>query len=204
MRIVALTANDGAVIEQVARLLVAEFRELWPDAWPTLDDALREVGESFAEDRLSRVALDDDGTVLGWIGGIRQYDGHVWEVHPLVVAGELQGGGIGRALVEDLELRVREQGALTLWVGTDDESDQTSLAGADLYDDLPSKIATIRNLRRHPYEFYQRCGFAIVGVMPDANGSGKPDIYMAKRVAGSPSTTGATIDAMRAVRTPPR
>lgn len=29
-------------------------------------------------------------------------------------------------------------------------------------------------------EFYQKMGFAIVGVMPDANGIGKPDIYIAK------------------------
>lgn len=40
----------------------------------------------------------------------------------------------------------------------------------------------IRNLRDHPYEFYPKMGFAIVGVMPDANGIGKPDIFMAKRL----------------------
>jgi aminoglycoside 6'-N-acetyltransferase I len=38
------------------------------------------------------------------------------------------------------------------------------------------------NLRGHPYAFYQKIGFVIVGVMPDANGLGKPDIYMAKRI----------------------
>jgi aminoglycoside 6'-N-acetyltransferase I len=27
----------------------------------------------------------------------------------------------------------------------------------------------------HPYEFYMKIGFSIVGVMPDANGVGKPD-----------------------------
>jgi aminoglycoside 6'-N-acetyltransferase I len=39
----------------------------------------------------------------------------------------------------------------------------------------------MKNLRGHPYGFYQKLGFSIVGVMPDANGFGKPDIYMAKR-----------------------
>lgn len=39
----------------------------------------------------------------------------------------------------------------------------------------------IKNLRQHPDEFAQICGFVIVGVMPDANGLGKPDIYMAKQ-----------------------
>jgi hypothetical protein len=32
------------------------------------------------------------------------------------------------------------------------------------------------------YEFYQKQGYVIVGVMPDANGLGKPDILMAKSV----------------------
>jgi len=43
-------------------------------------------------------------------------------------------------------------------------------------------VARIRNLKQHPYEFYQKQGFVIVGVMPDANGIGKPDILMAKSV----------------------
>lgn len=182
MQIVDLTPDDTARIEQVAALLVAGFAEHWPEAWPTLASALEEVGESFAPDRLSRVALDDAGVVVGWIGGIAQYDGLVWELHPLVVHVERRRQGIGRALVADLEARVRERGGLTLWLGTDDESDQTTLSGVDLYDNLPERIATIRNLRDHPYEFYQRLGFAITGVMPDANGRGKPDIFMAKRV----------------------
>jgi aminoglycoside 6'-N-acetyltransferase I len=52
----------------------------------------------------------------------------------------------------------------------------------DHYPDVWPHVAAIKNLGRHPYEFYQRLGFVIVGVLPDANGLGKPDIYMAKRV----------------------
>jgi aminoglycoside 6'-N-acetyltransferase I len=107
----------------------------------------------------------------------------VWELHPLVVRSERQGEGIGRALVQDLEALVRERGAQTLWLGTDDEDDMTTLAGVNLYDDLPGHMARIRNLKGHPYEFYLKCGFVIAGVVPDANGPGKPDILMAKRVA---------------------
>jgi aminoglycoside 6'-N-acetyltransferase I len=43
-------------------------------------------------------------------------------------------------------------------------------------------IKNIRNIKNHPYEFYQKMGYTIVGICPDANGFGKPDIYMAKRV----------------------
>jgi aminoglycoside 6'-N-acetyltransferase I len=185
MQIGDLPPDDERAMREVAALLVEAFKEHWPEAWPSLESALDEVRESFGPDRLSRVARDDDGDVLGWIGGIRQYDGHVWELHPLVVRPDRQGRGIGRALVADLERCVRERGALTLWLGTDDEDDQTSLSGVDLYPDIGAHIAAVKNLKRHPYEFYQKVGFVIVGVMPDANGPGKPDIYMAKRVVST-------------------
>ena len=67
-------------------------------------------------------------------------------------------------------------------LGTDDEIGQTSLGGVDLYPDIAGQISAIRNLHGHPYEFYQKCGFVIYGLLPDANGFGKPDILMAKRV----------------------
>jgi aminoglycoside 6'-N-acetyltransferase I len=91
-----------------------------------------------------------------------------------------QRQGIGRALVADLEAQTRRQGGLTLWLGTDDETNRTSLSGMNLYPNVWEHLAQIKNLRDHPYEFYQKLGFVIVGVMPDANGPGKPDIFMAK------------------------
>ena len=183
MKIIDLHPDRDDLIEQIARMLVEGFKEHWPNAWPDVESARDEVRQSFAEDRISRVAVDETGTVLGWIGGIKHYDGNVWELHPLVVCGETRRKGVGRALVEDLEEQVRRRGGLTIWLGTDDEDDQTSLSRVNLYPDVWEHITKIRNLRNHPYEFYQKLGFVIVGVMPDANGRGKPDIYMAKRVA---------------------
>lgn len=180
MQIIALLPDNEMAIQQTAALLVDSFKH-W-SAWSDIDSALQEVQESFAADRISQVTVADNGVVLGWIGGIRQYDGNVWELHPLVVRSDYRRKGIGRSLVADLEDRVRERGGVTLWVGTDDEDNMTTLAGVDLYPNVFEHIAKIRNLRNHPYEFYQKLGFVIVGVMPDANGLGKPDIYMAKRV----------------------
>ena len=66
-------------------------------------------------------------------------------------------------------LTVRERGGLTILLGLDDEDDMTSLA-------------PIRNYKGHPYEFYRKVGFSIADVLPDANGLGKPDIFLAKSV----------------------
>lgn len=180
MQIIDLCYADEDVVQQLATLLVDSFKEHWATAWTNFDSAFQEVQESLAPDRISRIAVDDNGTVLGWIGGISQYDGNVWELHPLVVHSEFRRQGIGRALVLDLEDRIRGRGGITLWVGTDDEDNMTSLSGVNLYPNVWEHIINIKNLRAHPYEFYQELGFVIVGVMPDANGVGKPDIYMAK------------------------
>lgn len=182
MQIIDLRPDHETLIRQIAGILVEGFRENAPEAFPDLETALDEVRQSFADGRLSRVAVDADGASLGWIGGIRAYSGHAWELHPLVVRPDRHGSGIGRALVTDFEQRVVERGAQTIFLGTDDEQGQTTLGHVDLYPDLPGAIRNIRNLRRHPYEFYQKLGYTIVGVLPDANGPGKPDIFMAKRV----------------------
>lgn len=182
VQITDLRAGDEPKIQQVAKLIVEGFKEHWPDAWPDLNSALQEVQESFGADRISRIAVGDSNQVLGWIGGIKRYDGNVWELHPLVVGTEFRRQGIGRSLVADLATEAKNRGGIVLWVGTDDEDNQTTLSGINLYPNVWEHIAKIRNLRGHPYEFYQKMGFAIVGVMPDANGIGKPDIYMAKRL----------------------
>ena len=184
-RIVDLHSGELIWKTQIAEALVLGFAEHWPDAWPDRVAAEREIEESFEEGRISRVALDRDGRALGWIGGIRQYEGHVWELHPLVVHPDFQGMGIGRALVEDFEEQARGAGGSTIWLGTDDENGMTSLAGEDLYPDLLGKLAEIKNLRGHPFGFYLAMGFSLAGVVPDANGPGKPDILMAKRIRAS-------------------
>src|SRR5215213_9561556 len=170
-----LHADDVSAIQQAADMLVAGFQAHWPHAWPDLASALVEVHEAVAPEKICRIAREQDGTVIGWIGGNPQYSGHVWELHPLVVRTDAQGRGIGRALINDFEAQVRSRGGRTILLGSDDEDNMTTLSGVDLYPDVWPHVRHIRNLRGHPYEFYQKCGFVIVGVVPDANGPGKPD-----------------------------
>lgn len=182
IRIIDLTSDQPALVEQTARLLLEGFGEMAPDAWNTIEEALEEVHESLEPDRISRVALDNENNVIGWIGGIPAYDGNVWELHPMVVDPTMQGKGIGRQLIADLEAQVKARGGLTLMLGSDDETGMTSLYGVDLYPNPLEKLLNVSNLRRHPFEFYLKCGFVFTGIVPDANGFGKPDIILSKRI----------------------
>jgi aminoglycoside 6'-N-acetyltransferase I len=176
-----------------------DFAELDPDQVAQAARILREAiagpsykapgdaeaqAESFQggdADRFALAALDGP-RVLGWIGGVRGYS-HSLELHPLVVDPPLHGHGIGRALVAALEARAGRDGYLALHLGTDDEVGGTSLFGADLFPDALAKLAAIRATPLgHPFFFYRKLGFEPVGLIPDANGFGKPDILMSKRL----------------------
>ncbi|MDQ3697442.1 MAG: GNAT family N-acetyltransferase [Gemmatimonadota bacterium] len=180
MKIVDLAGQPERIREQAATLLVEHFDE--PRGWPTLalarEEVTRVVGVGFA------CAMLDGDVLLGWVGGLPEYQGRVWELHPLVVRREHRRNGIGRALVAAFESEAGSRGALTVTLGTDDDSGMTSLAGVDLYGDVPRHIAEISDLGRgHPFLFYRKLGFVITGVMPDANGRGLPDIYMSKPIS---------------------
>jgi len=168
--------------QEAADILVEAFREFAPTAYPTLDEALIQVAESLEADKVFIAALDPDEHVLGWIGGYLFYS-EVWELHPLAVRPDVQKQGIGRALIAALEAEAREAGARTMYLGTDDEPGWTNLSGLDLYDDIPGAIRNIQSEGRHPFAFYQRCGYTVIGLVPDANGPGSPDILMGKRLS---------------------
>jgi aminoglycoside 6'-N-acetyltransferase I len=179
MEISDLDPGDLAARTRCAELLVIGFREMAPDHWEDLDDGLDEVNECLEFGEV-RIAVDD-GKIVGWVGGRPTY-ARVWELHPLVVDPDARRRGIGRALVDDIGHVVAEHGALTLTLGTDDEVGWTSLHGEDLYPDPLLHLARIEDTGGHPFVFYMKCGFFVTGVTPDANGLGKPDIHMSKRV----------------------
>ncbi len=176
-------ANEDSIIRQIEEILIDGFHNTGADDWTTLESAMAEVLDSLGENRISRVAIDESGEVLGWIGGIEEYNGNVWELHPLVVRRNVQKQRIGRDLVEDFEREVKMRGGSVVTLGTDDENNRTSIGGVDLYPKVLENLSGIKNLREHPFEFYQKLGYVITGVIPDANGFGKPDILMCKRVS---------------------
>jgi aminoglycoside 6'-N-acetyltransferase I len=175
----ALRAGDTDAIDQASALLVEAF----PHWLPTLEMAREEVAEALGTDRICLVARAED-EILGWVGAIPGYS-HAWELHPLLVRADARRKGVGRALVTALEERVRAAGALTLHLGTDDDrpTPGTSAGGVELFPDVLSHAANLRVID-HPVGFYERMGFEVVGLIPDASGPGKPDILMAKQVRG--------------------
>lgn len=137
---------------------------------------------SFVTDpeRLAILALRE-GLVGGWIGAIR-HSRHAWELHPLVVRPDLQRRGIGRQLMSALEARAEAEGVVTIWLGTDDDFGGTNLFGRNLYPDVLKALGELRDVAGHPFTFYEKFGYTVTGALPDADGLGKHDILMAKRL----------------------
>lgn len=175
MEIRRFDKDSPKYIKEAAELLVESFPHSYSDC------ANEEINKCLDDERISIMAVEED-QLLGFIGAIPQYSVTGWELHPLVVRRSHQFIGIGSMLIKALESEVRNRGGITIYLGSDDEFDKTSLSNTDLYEDTYAKIAEIKNYSKHPYEFYVKMGYKIIGVIPDANGIGKPDIWMAKRV----------------------
>lgn len=176
LKIQSLHLNDLKLCADVAEMLA----DTWPKSYQ--DNAIEEVTGSLADDRVALVAVEGKHAV-GFVGAIAQYGTTGWELHPLVIRKDRRGQGIGALLLSAIEKEVSQKGGVTLYLGSDDEDSKTSLSNTNLYEQTYQKIANIQNLKQHPFTFYQKYGYHIVGVIPDANGVGKPDIWMAKRIA---------------------
>jgi len=177
MSIQLFDKSNEQYLKEAANLLAACFPHAYSDC------ALDEMKKILDEERIAVMAVENNH-LIGFAGAIPQYGVTGWELHPLVVDEAYRNKGIGKKLVCLLEKEAALRGGIVMYLGTDDEFGKTSLFGIDLFDDLFEKIKAIKNLKNHPYEFYQKIGYKIVGIIPDANGFGKPDIWMAKRLVG--------------------
>jgi aminoglycoside 6'-N-acetyltransferase I len=170
--------------DDMAAILMSALAHM-PSAWHDLTEAAAEVASFDNPDRLA-LAVVEDGDVLGWIGAIIQSP-HAWEIHPLVVRPNRQRCGHGTLLVNAIEALARRAGVSAIWVGTDDDFGGTNLYGRDLYPDVLGQLQALAPAASHAFTFYRRMGYAVVGVLPDANGYGKHDILMAKRIVAADS-----------------
>lgn len=173
LTLLPLTAETAVYHQQAADLLRKTWRHSYGEC------AEEEIAACMDPERIAIAAVEGE-RLLGFIGAIPQYGSTGWELHPLVVDEHFRSRGIGTALCQALESALRERGCVTVFLGSDDEDSSTTLSDTNLFDNTFEKIAAIENKKRHPFAFYQKCGYQIVGVIPDANGIGKPDIWMAK------------------------
>lgn len=179
MQIVPFPDLSPAQLAGAARIL----REaIHGESYKALGEAEEEATSFLSDPERFALAAVEGETLLGWIGGVRGYS-HALELHPLVVDPARQRQGIGVVLVRALEAQAQAEGFLTVHLGTDDDFGGSSLFGADLFPDPLARLAQIEPRGDgHPFFFYRRLGYAPVGVLPDANGPGRPDIFMARRV----------------------
>lgn len=169
--------RDNLVLrDQLADLL----RLTWPDEYG--EQAMKEVERLLEDERVAVSAIEGD-ELIGFVGAIPQYGHTGWELHPLVVESMYRKQQIGTRLVSYLEKEIASQGGIVVYLGTNDTEGQTNLASEEnLFEDTFDKLKKIQSRNNHPYEFYDKLGYQIVGAIPDANGWNQPDIWMAKRI----------------------
>jgi len=155
-----------------------------PSAWHDMASSQAKVASFLHDPERLAIAIVDQGVLLGWIGRIR-HSPDAWELHPLVIDPPAQGRGYGTVLVTALEAAARAADVCTIWLGTDDDFGGTNLYGNELYPDVLAHLSRLAPTTKHPFTFYRRLGYAVVGVLPDVNGLGKHDILMAKRIRAS-------------------
>lgn len=164
---------------EAASVLMDAFLAKGNTAWPDLERARQTLDECIAAPNLC-LGLLANGTLAGWVGLRPMYD-KTWELHPLVVAPGQQSQGVGRALMQALEQRARAMGLIGIVLGSDDEFFETSLSQVDINgSNALVEMQRLSNVNHHPFEFYQKCGYSVVGIIPNANGKNKPDIWMWK------------------------
>jgi aminoglycoside 6'-N-acetyltransferase I len=172
-------SESEQLITNAANILFETFLKINRDSWPTFDSALHEVRECIGNKNIcSGISINNQ--LIGWIGLRPMYE-KTWELHPMVISENYQKKGYGMHLIKELERLAQIRGIIGIVLGTDDETYRTSLSQIDLNkNNIFTEIKKIRNLKNHPYEFYYKSGYIIVGAIPNANGLRKPDIWMWK------------------------
>ena len=168
-------------IEEAVKLLLETFpgARMWPDL---NEEKAREAVNECIEDENICIGIKIDGQLIGWVG-LRPLYEKTWELHPMAVSPGFQGKGYGKILLEELERSARQKGIIGIFAGSDDETNKTSLSEREITsENIFEEIKKIKNHAKHPFEFYIKCGYTIIGLIPNANGPNKPDILLWKDI----------------------
>ena len=164
-------------IKQAAEILNQEFPGMCPD----INSALIEVNECIGEPNIC-IGIKNGNNLVGWAGLRPMYE-VTWELHPMVIKNEYQRKGYGKILLNELEKIALKRKIIGIFAGSDDETNSTSLSEKDITkENIFYEIQNVKNYRNHPYDFYIKCGYLIVGIIPNANGDRKPDIWLWKDI----------------------
>ncbi|ECZ4807255.1 AAC(6')-Ia family aminoglycoside 6'-N-acetyltransferase [Salmonella enterica] len=174
-------ADSNELLEQAAQILTRAFCHIHINSWPDYESAYQEVQECIQKPNIC-IGVCEKDRLVGWIGLRPMYE-KTWELHPIVVDIKEQHKGVGKLLLAEIEKEAKEKNIIGIVLGTDDENYRTSLSQVTITNDnLFNEIKYIRNIGNHPYTFYEKSGYMIVGVIPNANGVNKPDIWMWKGI----------------------
>jgi len=173
--------ESDKTIEQAAEILYKTFAGINKNVWPDMKSAKDEIKESIKSPNIC-IGVKIENELIGWIGLRPMYD-KTWELHPMVVKKEFQRKGYGKILIYELEKIAQKRGIIGILAGSDDETNSTSLSDKEITgENIFEEIKNIKNYRNHPYEFYIKSGYIIIGIIPNANGSRKPDIWLWKDI----------------------
>lgn len=125
----------------------------------------------------------ENNILIGYVGLLKMYSNITLELHPLIIKEEYRNIIIESKLLKEAERIAKEKNALNIMLGSDDKHYRTNLSKFDFNNtDISEILKNIKNINNHPYEFYQKNGYKIVGIFPNANGIGKPDIWLWKQL----------------------
>jgi aminoglycoside 6'-N-acetyltransferase I len=179
MRLVAFAELTPAQAAEAARILREAIRG---PSYKQAGEAEAEVARFFGNPDRFAIAAIDGADLIGWVGGVRDYPTSL-QLHPLVVDPPRHRRGVGRKLVAALEAQAVAEGYLAVHLGADDEFGGTNLFEIDAFPDPLATLAMIApSAQGHAFFFYRRLGFIPVGIIPDANGFGRPDLLLSKRL----------------------
>jgi aminoglycoside 6'-N-acetyltransferase I len=171
--------------KQAANILYITFNEINGNLWLKNENSAIDVVEECIKGSNICIGIKLENKLIGW-GGLRPMYEKTWELHPIVIKKEFQGKKYGKLLISEIEKTAYKNGIIGIVAGSDDETNSTSLSKKEINgDNIFEEIKNIKNYKNHPYEFYKKCGYNIIGIIPNANGQNKPDIWLWKDIRKS-------------------